>query len=188
MSAEISTSQGLVAVAGASGDSDLPEGLKKLERAKLLYIRENLKDGDTPYTLRMAAEEVGLSYDYVKLTSSQEKWRDQLKEIVTERMKEVTDATRTFAIYDEVAVRTRQAQFARLAQNKAILRIQALDPDKLTVKEAIELLRLGLDQERRSLGMVDQVVQVNTDTTPATRDVINEALAVIRSLPAPNAG
>ena len=56
----------------------------------------------------------------------------------------------------EIEIRQRQAQIARFLTDKALRRLINLPPEQLTKKEAIELVRLGLGEERKALGLPDK--------------------------------
>src|SRR5207237_9239561 len=61
------------------------------------------------------------------------------------------------AIGREVDVRFRHARLARSLQQAALERLVAIRPGELSVKLAVEMLRIGIDAERVALGLGDVV-------------------------------
>src|SRR5207237_8009910 len=57
------------------------------------------------------------------------------------------------AIGREVDVRFRHARLARSLQQAALERLVAIRPGSLSVKLAVEMLRIGIDAERMALGL-----------------------------------
>ena len=159
--------------------------MSEVERAKRKFITENLDPRrETPYTLKMLSEDLGLSYGHLRNHSSKGKWTDELEterqRLQIETVHEIHAAERV----NEIEIRGRQANFARLAMNKAILRIQDLDPKDLTAREAIELLRLGLTEERKALGLIDTVTYAvpQGSVTEGKHEAVKKAMALLDQL------
>lgn len=171
------------------GSVALPTGMT-WDRLRIEFLTENLSgDRLRAYTLRELCEKYSLNYGSLRNVASSEKWGAQLTEMVKSKRDKSTEVVQAVQMVNEVEVRVRQAQFARLTMNKAILRIQAIDPAKLSVKEAVELLRLGMQEERKALGLVDTVVYIKppeTDTgSHGAEDAVRVAMAIISSLASP---
>jgi len=145
------------------------------------YLKENLYERDRPYTLEDVSKHFGVTYGYIRNKASKHKWNVVLHDILMRRQKESASASQELQVVSEVEIRMRQARFARLAMNKAILKIQAIQPDTLTVREAMELLRLGLQEERRALGLIESVTYAIPATDPdvSKLSAIQQAMAVI---------
>ena len=125
--------------------------------AKLDYITENLHRagrGD-PYTLKDVAAKWGVSYGQARNIAGRDKWNAELAQREKERNNKALEKVQTYEQFNEAEIRSRQARYSRLAMGKAMQRLAALDPATLTVKEAIELLKLGLVEERKALGLPD---------------------------------
>lgn len=58
---------------------------------------------------------------------------------------------------EEVAVRIRQAEAARVFQQRAVQRFASLDPDTMSARDAILAFRVGASEERKALGIADKV-------------------------------
>lgn len=123
--------------------------------AKVDFLTQNLRReaGGKPYTLRDVAEKWGVSYGQVRNVAARDKWNQELAQQKEARAKAAVQSVQTYEQYNEAEIRSRQARYARLAMGKAMQKLNSVDPAKLTVKEAIELLRLGLVEERKALGM-----------------------------------
>ena len=61
-------------------------------------------------------------------------------------------------IFNELEVRVRQATYGNLVQGKAVMRLNTIDPAKLTIREAIDLMRMGVEMERKALAMPDHFI------------------------------
>lgn len=123
------------------------------------YIVQNLDPNrERPYTLKEVAEKWHVSYGHVRNIASEQKWREQLREHAQKRADESIEEARKAIAFDEAEIRVRQQKLARLAQALAGKKLQEIvnDPDliaKMSPREATELLRIGLDQERNAVGL-----------------------------------
>lgn len=142
------------------------------ELVKHIFIHRNLNaDLTMPVTYAHLAAEFGISESAIKYHAAKEKWTDLLASLRKERESVVKAMHRVYEVIPEMQVRARQAEFARVAAQKALERIQDLDAQKLTVKEAVLLLRLGLQEERRAMGIPDVLPQgPNMDQPPINGD------------------
>ncbi len=123
------------------------------------FITENLRsDRTTPYTLHDVAKDYNLQHGTVRNRSAKEKWRDELIDAVREKAEIDIKAVKEATSFDEAEVRHRQSQYARMAQARAVMRLQALDPSELSIREAIDLLKLGMNEERSALGLPNEYI------------------------------
>ncbi len=122
------------------------------------WINQNLVDREGPYTLKMLCEDHDLSYSMVQNKSAKEGWVGLLKDRKEQAGKVSRGAIERSRIFNELEVRIRQATFGRLAQSKAAGRLNDIDSEKLTVREAIDLMRLGAELERKALAMPDHFI------------------------------
>lgn len=128
-------------------------------RVKKHWIARNLDPNKKKkYTLRNAAEDFQVGYGHLRTVAAKEEWNSQLKEAAARVAEESIEIARKKAAFDESEIRNRQYRYAKIASEKAIEKLKALDPKKLTTKEATELLRLGLVEERRATGIADHYV------------------------------
>jgi hypothetical protein len=103
--------------------------------------------------------------------------------MVAKNNAQATEAVKDLSFVSEVDVRLRQANFSRVAVDKAMATICLLNPEDLSAKDAIALLRLGLEQERKAMG-IPEVVNIQTikDASEKKLKAIQRAMAIIDSL------
>jgi hypothetical protein len=115
-------------------------------------------------TLRQFAEQHAIKYTHLRNKSSTDNWSPELEEERESRAKLIAEQVQAAhseslsivqgeAINNEVTVRLRHARNARGIQAKAIERLRTVAVAELTVRESIELLRLGMLEERIALGL-----------------------------------
>jgi hypothetical protein len=149
---------------------------------KLDFFQQNTKAGIThKFTLGDLAKKHGLSYGHVRNVASKEHWQDELDELLKDKPKLAIQATKQLAIVNEIEVRLRQATISRKAIDKAIAALDLVPADKLEVKDAINLLKLGLEQERKALGIPEDV-RIEVPKGDGEREAVNEAMAMIGRL------
>ena len=119
---------------------------------KIDWLDKNLRVGQKPFTLKQVATKWNVAYGTVKNKAYRDGWRGQLADFISDRDKRSLKEVRNRAMWDETEVRLRQARMARVAMAKALKYIKASD---LSPNQAITLLELGLEQERRALGIPD---------------------------------
>lgn len=141
---------------------------------KETWVQSHLQDA--PLSLIEVARKFKIEYVTVRNKSSAEKWREELEkrmkeyeEIVTKKMHErtsaVLDKMNEEFVGNELEIRQRHAAVARGLQAKAVKRLSTIPIENLKAMEAIAMLKLGIDEERRALGLPD--VFVRTDTVDA---------------------
>ncbi len=105
--------------------------------------------GQKPFTLKQVAKKWGVAYGTVKNKAYRDGWRNQLTQAKAERDKRSSVIVARYV----TEVRWYQARVARAAIVKAMKALTQFKPEDLTVSEVIRLLKLGLEQERRALGI-----------------------------------
>lgn len=92
----------------------------------------------------------------------------------------------------EITVRVRQAKFARVLQQRAVETLagtKANPKTPLTNREAIHAFRVGVEAERRALGMADRIELGGADGGPIqTQDVPFDWKAALGGRPPAGAG
>jgi len=126
------------------------------------YIAQNMRreKGQPAYRLPQLAAAHKVNYHYLRQICGTQKWNAELKRRVEERTRAATETLKGVSLFNELEIRTRQATYARLASSlahKKLLSIKDDDVKKLTIKDAIELLKIGLGEERQALGIGDTV-------------------------------
>lgn len=118
---------------------------------------------------RQLAERNNISWQQVRNKASTEGWTEQLEKRlaaydleVAERMKHartaVTEKLQEEFIGNEFEIRKRHAQVSRGIQGKALQRISSIPIEEMKLSDAIALLKLGMEEERRALGMPNDYV------------------------------
>jgi hypothetical protein len=157
-------------------EEKIPRKTINWEAAKIEFITESLKRATRSETLTLKefAEQLGISYGQLRNMAGKGNWKEELKQRMRFREEKAVRRATEYEAINEAEIRTRQAKFARLASNKAITKLNLIDPATLTVREAIELLRLGLIEERRALGLPDAFT-----FAPPTKDEHGDYQSVI---------
>ena len=163
-----------------------PTGKVKLTKWDWKEVLETLVQSHLqkkPITLPKLAEKFGISYPVVRNKSSKHNWfaevEKRLKEIddvvatkIQERSTMVMDKLQEEFVGNEVEIRIRHAKIARGLQAKAVKRLSTIAIDQLSPRDAIALLKLGIDEERRALGMPsDYVAPPQDNVHPEYRSV-----------------
>jgi hypothetical protein len=133
------------------------------EAAREEWLLRN-NDRRVRYTYGQLATAYGVSERRVKQRASKEKW-----EMLLEMRRRGIDPQAglpgsavaelilpEYVVFNELEVRIRQASFARAASALGIERLKIAGVEELTINQAIELLRLGLQEERKALGIPDE--------------------------------
>jgi hypothetical protein len=127
------------------------------EKLKVDYIAENIKQGkDKPFTLKELSVRWHVSYKSIRNRSSKEGWNEHLSLKLQEQHTAVVAKISEAEVLNEVEIRTRQAGITRIVIDKAIRRLEMVPAEDLTKREAIELLKLGLTEERKAAGLADK--------------------------------
>jgi len=171
-------------------------GLKKMEvvvanhtidwvSIRLDFLNENLMAGrPDAFTLKDAAIKHGVVYGSLRNKAAEDGWHEDLKRLLTDLKLESDAGVMSVQLESEVEVRVRQANFARTCQNKAMAKLAAIDPLKLTTQEAIMLWRWGMQEERAALGLDDnfQAPPPGIAKSNQTREAVRIALEAVGKL------
>ncbi len=126
----------------------------KWREVKKKFLEENLKsDRGGPYSLKMLARDLKINYGTIRNKAGDDNWQEELTTLAAKRDSQATEELMKNVAFDELEVRTRQANFSRFIVSRAMARLQTLKPETLSVKDCIELLRIGLRGEREALGL-----------------------------------
>jgi len=118
------------------------------------WINQNLEPGRTEdYQLKELAIKWGTKLGSLRRISALEKWADQLHDIRQKQAETAVARVQAIESFNEIETRLRHATVSREAMELGLSRIRSLNKDQITNKEAIELVKLGLDGERKALGL-----------------------------------
>lgn len=117
-------------------------------------LKKMMKEG---YTFKSVAKKFGLNYDYVRAKGSKGRWYDRLCSKIAEINEKAAKVVQDVTEQTEEKIRMRHAVIARLALSKGAIYLQNLDADKLTPAEAIKLIDLGYNMERKAVGIPDKM-------------------------------
>lgn len=120
-------------------------------------------------TLAALAEKYGVAAQSVRNKSSKEKWPEAIEKIRQEREKLLTEklAERTTLALDqlnqefatnEAEIRKRHALMARGLQVRAVKRLKEIPLEQFSPRDALFMLKLGIEEERRAIGLPDSYV------------------------------
>jgi hypothetical protein len=163
-------------------------------QAKLKYFHENLKEGCMePYTLKKLSEDMGLNYGSLRQISWSEGWNKELEEMRVKKTEALMNRIMEMQVLSEMDIRLRQAHVARVAQAKALEHLQHIDPKKMKTSDAISLLQLGMQEERKALGMAAVPTESPQDkqqkeAASTKKNVMEDALKLIDNIKSKQAG
>src|SRR5205823_3056618 len=85
------------------------------------------------------------------------------------------------AVESEIDVRCRHQRLARCLQQAALERLTAIRPGELSVKLAVEMLRIGIDAERMALGLGDVAPKLldDGDDNLHVKEAVQEANEIL---------
>ncbi len=81
-----------------------------------------------------------------------------------EEVQRQIDATHLKALVESAK---RKRQLGTILQNKVMLALAKLDPEKMTVKEILEMVQVGVELENEGLGMPSKTTGVTISSGPA---------------------
>ena len=143
----------------------------------LFWLTENLKrDRITPYTLEDVAKKFGAAYKTVRTHAGKEKWHQKLHDKIIKQNQKIITAVQEQEVLSEAQIRSRQAQISRQLLDMGMKKLNTAPIEELTARQAIELVRLGLSEERKALGLPDkyEVTNLNVqDTNTSVEERIN---------------
>jgi len=132
------------------------------------YWRSRYVKGEDTVTLEaLSTEPHAPSLAALKKRSKSERWVEQRQQYrnsigtlarygINQNSNVITPDRRNFEFLDASEMVLRHTAYARALQELAMNKIRNTDADKLTVKEAIELIKLGMEIERLSEVLANQ--------------------------------
>ena len=154
------------------------------------YLEKNIgwrsTNRNKPIGLKQLAEEFNVPYHTMRRKASKDKWNKKLDDGDNQVITNVIKNTARTLVETETNIRARQVQTCKECQIKAMEKLAKVKSEDLTVKQAIELLRLGLEQERRAAGLPDKFVhEIKAPTFERlsiddAQDELKEVLSVLR--------
>lgn len=151
----------------------------------LEYINANLEPSvgveSARLTLKVLAEKHGVKYGTLRNRASEEDWNGQLALMRAANREAVKDHLVNLTLQSEIEIRTRQVNYGRLAQDIAMERLLQIDPQTLTAKETLEMLRLGTELERKAAG-IDEEYTAPPQTSlrdNQTREAVRQTLSAL---------
>ena len=123
------------------------------ESIKADYFAQNLRrDKTRELTLQELSVKWCVPYGTLRNKASKENWGQRLHEKIKEQNARAIAEVQAEEVFTEAETRRRQAKVARLMRDLGLRRLRSVDPDDLSIKDAIELVKLGLVGERQALG------------------------------------
>lgn len=149
---------------------------KKRNWVQLFNEWLDLKLAGDPIPLATWARTHEITPSHISFISSTQKWPEKVQQKIEDRNNavhaELAEKSKAALVKlrltmsgDEIQVRTRHCRIARDLQVKALARLSTIHPDMLKPSEAIELLKLGLAEERKALGLPEDYVSVDAKHT-----------------------
>jgi hypothetical protein len=126
-----------------------------------------LKANGSSISLKEFGAKKHIGYPFIRQKASEGKWtqaiEDRIRDVdarvseqMVQRSADAISSVRQALASDESEVRERHAKIARDMQGKAVRRLNEIPISELSPREAIDLLRIGMEQERRALGIPDE--------------------------------
>lgn len=138
----------------------------------LAWLTENLKrDRKTPYMYNDVAKRFGVAEKTVRTHASKGNWQHKLNEQLRVQNQDLISKIQEQELNTEAEIRHRQANLSRKMVDMAMIKLTDISPRELTVKQAIDLARLGLIEERKALGLPDRYEVTNRN--PSSGDFIS---------------
>lgn len=132
------------------------------------FMSRNLSsDSEQHISVSALAREFNIVPKTAQNKAAKDKWYDELrglKDLVTDDIKDaifpnqhdVVTRIKADSINEEVAVRKRHLVIARNVLIKASMKLKNIKPEDLTIREALDFMKLGITEERRALGIPDE--------------------------------
>jgi len=137
-------------------------------KIKQLFLDANLSVNQADHiTVATLADKHHLNVKTVQNRASKDGWYAELRETREKISGDITKALaespegviaklKSETFNDALQVRNRHLNLARSILVKAGARLREMKPEDLTVREALDFVRLGITEERRALGMIDE--------------------------------
>jgi hypothetical protein len=134
--------------------------MKKKYNWELLFhvwLKKNLEgDPAKPYSLIDLGKEYDVPYKTIRNRASTDKWQDKLDKVRAQIEQNIVATIQDSKVNAESEVRKRQAHIARTLLDKALARLELTKPEDLTHRQAIEIIKFALPEERKALGMAEK--------------------------------
>lgn len=161
----------------------MPLEIKRKRKRATKFPWDEIKDtwilshlDGRPLTHVQLAEKYGSSVFAISSRSSKYKWADELKIKSQEKADFLAGQLRgasELAIAgvqqelatNEIAVRTKHATISRALQARAMKVLTSIDLKQITAKDALLMLKIGLEEERKALGLPDVFVRTENNNT-----------------------
>jgi len=123
------------------------------------WMAENLDPKrERNFTLKALALRHSVAEGTVRNKASDGSWRKELKDRAKERAEILAKETKKRGMFNELEVRERLFKLGRGIQSKGLEKLQELTTSDFSAREAIDMLKLGVDIERRAIGLPDEFV------------------------------
>jgi hypothetical protein len=132
----------------------------------LHWLTENLRrDRKSPYAYKELCIKFDIAHKTIRTHASKGQWQQKLNDKLLEQNQQVIAKVQEQELISEVEVRQRQAMLSREMIDMAMTKLKSIKPHDLTIKQAIDLARLGLMEERKALGLPDKYEVTNLNNS-----------------------
>jgi hypothetical protein len=132
----------------------------------LHWLTENLRrDRKSPYAYKELGIKFDIAHKTIRTHASKGQWQQKLNDKLLEQNQQVIAKVQEQELISEVEVRQRQAMLSREMIDMAMTKLKSIKPHDLTIKQAIDLARLGLMEERKALGLPDKYEVTNLNNS-----------------------
>lgn len=133
----------------------------------LHWLTENLRiDRKSPYLYKDLAKKFDIAEKTIRTHASKGKWQNKLNEKLLEQKQEIISKVQKQEVYSEAEIRRNQAEISQKMIDKAIIKLESILPQELTVKQAVELVKIGMVEQRKALGLPDKYEVTNLNKNP----------------------
>lgn len=167
--------------------------------AKERFVLFNLQARDgSKYSLKQLSIDLKLNYATLRNKASVCKWEeflnnqiiirdDSVRTKLIERNKMSLDLLAKDLANRETEIRKKHAILARMMQKAAVDKLSNVKSEDLKVRDAIELLKLGISEERKALGLADRFEfiglpkEVNENIFPVSKatELLNNIITLV---------
>lgn len=128
----------------------------------LHWLSENLRiDRVSPYLYKDLAKKFNIAEKTVRTHAAKGKWQNKLNEKLLEQKQEIVSKVQAQQIVSEAEIRLRQAEISQKMIDKAMVKFESISSEDLSVKQAIELIKIGMVEQRKALGLPDKYEVTN---------------------------
>lgn len=144
--------------------------MKKKYDWKLLQLswmqRNLMRDLAKPYTYAELGEEFNIPHKTIRNRAAKEKWQDRLAAEREKIEQQILSTILASRVESEAEVRQRQAHIAKSLVDKALTKIKETKVENLSLRQAIEILKFAMPEERKALGLSDKYEGPNIQEKP----------------------